>query len=66
MPKDALISARRRLSEAEQRLASLRDGLRVAGEQGRTHLLSTLQTMIDAEGARVEALRAEMKKSSER
>jgi hypothetical protein len=61
--KDAFTTAQRRLEEAEKRLAGLREGLRVAAEQGRLHLLPTLQTVLAAEELRINKLRAEVGQS---
>ncbi|TCH98288.1 hypothetical protein EJV46_13970 [Roseococcus sp. SYP-B2431] len=61
MAEGSFTPARRRLAEAEERLAAARDGLRVAGEQGRVHLLATLQTVIDAEVLRVQEIQAEIR-----
>lgn len=55
--EDAFTSARRRLEDAEGRLTAARAALRVAGQQGRIHLLATLQTVIEAETRRVEEAR---------
>lgn len=60
MPDDHFSSVRRRLAEAEADLAAAHSALRVAGEQGRTHLLSTLHTLIEARAAEVAALRAKL------
>ncbi len=55
MQDDDFIPARRRLEEAEKRLADVQDALRAAREQGRVQLLATLQTLIDAEAGQVES-----------
>jgi hypothetical protein len=59
----SLAPAHRRLADAEERLVTVRDALRLAGERGRMHLLPTLQTLLAAEEMQVEKLREELARS---
>jgi hypothetical protein len=61
--EEPFTSAQRRLEEAKERLSHARDALRLAGEQGRLHLLTTLQSVIKAEELRVEEIQQEIGRS---
>jgi hypothetical protein len=62
--EEPFTSAQRRLEEAKERLRHARAALRVASQQGRLHLLTTLQSVIDAEELRVQELEGEISRST--
>jgi hypothetical protein len=62
MTEDHLVAAGRRIEELEARLASLRDAMRAAGEQGRFHLIATLGTLIDDTTKQIDEARRQIAK----